>query len=150
MPRNKSGLYMGTTNISPTQTCGEIISELVRCGANSINTDYKNGLISGIRWVMPVSGTPVLFEMPIRVEPILKKLGGRDRQQAERTAWRQLLRWVQAQNALIEVGMAQAGEIYLAYMVNPGTNRTLFEHMLETQFKQIAPPAVLKPNARQL
>jgi hypothetical protein len=134
-------MYMGTTSISSAQTAGEIISELVRCGANSINTDYKNGVISGIRWVMPVAGMPVLFEMPIRVEPVLKKMGGRDREQAERTAWRQLLRWVQAQNALIEVGMAQAGEIYLAYMVNPGSNQTLFEHMLNTQFKALPPPS---------
>jgi hypothetical protein len=136
----KKTLYMGTTSISPAQTAGEIISELVRCGANSINTDYVNGNISGIRWIMQISGTPVLFEMPIRVEPVLKKMGGRDREQAERTAWRQLLRWVQAQNALIKVGMAQAGEIYLAYMVNPGTNQTLFQHMLETRFRALPAP----------
>jgi hypothetical protein len=136
----KQTMYMGTTTISPAQTAGEIISELVRAGANSINTDYSNGRISGIRWIMKIGTVPVLFEMPIRVDPVLKQMGGRDREQAERTAWRQLLRWVQAQNALIEVGMVQAGEVYLAYMVNPGTNQTLFEHMLDTQFKALPAP----------
>ena len=127
---------MATTKIDPQQTCGEIISELVRAGASSINTDYKNGKLSGIRWVMKVGAIDALFDMPIRVDPVHKKLGS-DRVQAERVAWRQLLRWVQAQNAMIEVGMAQAGEIYLAYLVNPGTNQTLFNHMLETQFKAL-------------
>jgi hypothetical protein len=76
--------------------------------------------------------------MPVRVEPLKKHIP--DTAQAERTAWRQLLRWVQAQNAMIEVGMAEAGEVYFAYMVNPGTNRTLFEHLVDSQFKALPPP----------
>lgn len=85
---------MGTTKVGPQQTAGEVVSELVKAGATSINTDYKNGKISGIRWIMRVGSSQVLFDMPIRIEPVLKKIGDRD--QAERTAWRQLLRWVQA------------------------------------------------------
>lgn len=135
----KPTIYMGTTSISPQQTAAEIVAELVKAGASSINTDYKNGRISGIRWIMRVGGVEALFEMPIRIDPVFKKMGGRDREQAERTAWRQLLRWVQAQNAMIDVGMAQAGEVYLAYSVHPGTNRTLFEHLMETQFKALPP-----------
>jgi hypothetical protein len=58
---------------------------------------------------------------------------------AERVAWRQILRWVQAQYAMIETGMVQPAEVFLAYMVNPATNRTLFDHMIETQFKALPP-----------
>jgi hypothetical protein len=131
---------MGTTSIDPQQTAAQIVSELVRAGATSINTDYENGRITGIRWIQRVRSTECLFEMPVRVDPLKKHI--RDAAQAERTAWRQLLRWVQAQNAMIEVGMAEAGEVYFAYMVNPGTNRTVFEHLVDTQFKAL-------PSARE-
>lgn len=128
---------MGSTKIESMQTAGEIISELVRGGATSINTEYSNGKISGIKWLMRVRGTECLFDMPIRVEPLLKVIG--DRAQAERVALRQLLRWVQAQNAMIEVGMAEAGEVYFAYMVKPGTKQTLFQHLVDSQFKALGP-----------
>lgn len=150
----KKTLYMETTEIDPTRTAGEIVSELVAGGASSVNTDYKDGTISGLRWVMRVGSQDVLFDMPVRVKPVYEFLLARRegnnqyvssqdkerlRQKAERVAWRQLLRWVQAQNAMIDTGMVQSGEVYLAYMVNPGTNQTLFDHMLSTQFKALPP-----------
>lgn len=133
----KKQIYMGTTQISPQQTAAEIVAELVRAGANSINTDYEAGKIKGIRWLQRVRGIECLFEMPVRTAAVQKVI--RDKDQAERTAWRQLLRWVQAQNAMIEIGMAEAGEVYFAYMVNPGTNRTLFDHLQDSQFKALPP-----------
>lgn len=137
----RKSLYMGTTMIDAQKTAGEIISELVRAGATSVNTDYKNGQISGLRWVMRINGQDVLFDMPARVEPIVKLVG--DRARATRVAWRQLLRWVQAQNAMIETGMVAAAEVYFAYVVHPGTNQTMFQRAMESQFKAL--PAPEKP-----
>src|SRR5579864_9646271 len=99
----KRSIFMGTTNISPQQTAAEIVSNLVRAGATAINTNYEAGRITGIRWIQRVRGVECMFEMPVRVAPLQKLI--RDKEQAERTAWRQLLRWAQAQNAMIEVGM---------------------------------------------
>lgn len=138
----KKSLYMGTTRIDATKTAGEITSELVKAGATSINTDYKAGRVCGLRWVMRVNGSDVLFDMPVRIYPIAKLI--RDREQAERVAWRQLLRWVQAQNAMIETGMVQAVEVYLPYVVvHAGTGQTLFQRMSESKFKML--PAPEKP-----
>jgi hypothetical protein len=140
----KKTLYMGTTKIDPAKTAGEITSELVKAGATSINTDFKNAKICGLRWIMRVGTNEIVFEMPVRIEPVFKAMGGRDREQAERVAWRQLLRWVQAQNAMIETGMVQAAEVYLPYMVvHAGTGQTLFQRMTETQFKAL--PATERP-----
>lgn len=150
MPRKRSTprkkVYMGSTYVPASQTAAEVVAELVKAGSRSINTDYaEGGKISGIRWIMRVRGSDVLFDMPIRIEPVHRLMGGRlaDKDQAERTAWRQLLRWVQAQNCMIEQGMAEAGEVYLAYMVNPATSQTLFQHMVETQFKMLPAPSKL-------
>lgn len=132
---SKQTVYMSTTKINPQQSAAEIVSNLVRAGATSINTNYEAGRITGIRWIQKVRGVDCMFEMPVRVAPLQKVIG--DKEQAERTAWRQLLRWVQAQNAMIEVGMAEAGEVYFAYMVNLGSDRTIFQHLVESQFKAL-------------
>jgi hypothetical protein len=107
----KKSLYMGTTKIDPQKTAGEIIAVLVASGARQIATDYTpQGRIQGLRFIIPTAGNGVAFSLPVRVDPLLKYLRN-DRQQAERVAWRQLLRWTQAQLAMIEVGMVKAEEV---------------------------------------
>src|SRR6185369_11311812 len=104
------------------RTAGEVIAELVKAGATQVNTEYSGGVITGLRWIMRVNGLDVLFAMPARVEPVYKILVRRLqnnnsftgsptqeealRAKARRVAWRQLLRWTQAQMAMIECGMA--------------------------------------------
>lgn len=148
-------LYMETTQISPGKTASEIIAELVNCGANQINQTFDGGVIIGIRWTMRVGGVELVFDMPVRVEPIytllLKRrqtgsrtVFGQDKKQlrekAERVAWRQLLRWVQAQVSMIQTGMVEAGEVFLPYMFDSAKSRTLFQTMMDTQFKALPAP----------
>lgn len=151
-------LYMETTTIDVGKTAGEITSELVKAGATSVNTDYASGRITGLRWVMRISGQDIVFDMPARIEPVYIVFAQRKghktgrgtnnlvvypslMEQAERVAWRQLLRWVQSQLAMIETGMVQAAEVFMPYIVvNPATNQTLFQRMQETQFKQLEAP----------
>lgn len=152
-------LFMETTQITVQKTSGEIIAELVKAGAVSVNTDYANGKISGLRWIMRINGSDVIFDMPARVEPVYVIFsqrkghrtgrGGADGrlvypalwEQAERVAWRQLLRWCQSQLAMIETGMVQAAEVFMPYIVvNAATNQTLFQRMQETQFRMLEAP----------
>jgi len=135
---NTRGLYMGTTQISPEKTCSEIMQVLVKSGARQIASDYgPGGKINGLRFVIEVQGTHVGFELPVRVDPLMKRIGNRD--QAERVAWRQLLRWTQAQMALIEVGMVRAEEVYAPYMLTPD-GRTLYQMLTESKFKALPAP----------
>ena len=58
-------------------------------------------------------------------------------EQAKRVAWRQLLRWTEAQLAMIDAGMAHAGEVFLAYAeVEPGV--TFFQKVMSDPGRQIA------------
>lgn len=41
-------------------------------------------------------------------------------EQAERTAWKCLKDWVDAQMALIQIGMASMDQIFLPYVINKG------------------------------
>lgn len=139
-------LYMETTQIPAEKTATEICYVLVRSGATNINQQYQNKRLMGLRWTMPVGSNEVPFEMPARVDPILrmleKKLNPRTafkadrtklREQAERVAWRQLLRWVQAQVAMIETGMVDPGEVFSPYMCLP--QGTLYQCLLEGKIR---------------
>jgi hypothetical protein len=137
---------METTKVSARDSAAEITASLVAHGAKSINTDYEGGKIVGLRWIMRVSGQDVLFDMPARVDPVHKRLkqayprwdSVKTRETAERVAWRQLLRWVQAQNAMIDIGMAQTAEVFMPYMVlNPANNQRLFDALMESQMKML-------------
>lgn len=61
-------------------------------------------------------------------------------QQTERTAWRQVLRWVEAQLSMIEIGMVQTHEVFQPYALIPGTEKTMFEAW-ESQMKALPAPA---------
>jgi hypothetical protein len=62
---------------------------------------------------------------------------------ARRIAWRQVLRWVEAQLALIETGMVKTQEVFLPYAMvgQNGKRRTMFEVLEEKQFLAISGPA---------
>lgn len=151
----KKTLYMETTMISAEKTAGEIVSALVSAGATQIATDYEKGRIIGLRWSMTIAGRgDVLFVMPARVEPIYNILKSRNRntwlsdnqkqeirEKAHRVAWRQLLRWVQAQIAMIDCGMTEAAEVFFPYIQAP-TGQTLFDAFKTGHLKALPPPEV--------
>jgi len=151
---NNQPIYMATTEIPMERTAAEITSCLVQAGATSVSTTYQAGKIVGLTWSMRVLGNEANFAMPARVAPIYKLLCKRrspDRgdkwfaddlktklhEQAERVAWRQLLRWVQAQLAMIETGMVQSGEVFMPYMQH-ADGRTFFEYFESQQLRLTA------------
>lgn len=150
MAKQKKTLYMETTSIEASQSAAEICSELVKSGATQIATDYKDGKITGLRWMMRHAGQDVMFSMPARVDPVFRLLNRRrlhpgqhtaqDREQAERVAWRQLLRWVQAQLAMIDTGMVESAEVFSPYMVVEHSGKTMWQALQESRFKMLPAP----------
>ncbi len=149
-------LFMESTEVPASRTAAEVSAELIKAGATQIATSYENGKVIGLRWTMKVNGIDALFEMPARIEPVYVIFTGRRGsktgratdgrliypdlwEKAERVAWRQLYRWVQSQNAMLETGMVEPMEIFMAYWIPPGQERTLFQHMMDNQFKALPP-----------
>lgn len=152
----KKPIYMENTEIPIEKTAAEVTSCLVQAGAKTIHTRYESGKISGLDWTMQLGANEIRFSMPARVDPVYQLLCSRRsgwsatyrdqyfgndlrakmRAQAERVAWRQLLRWVQAQLAMVEVGMVKPAEVFMPYMQHPdGT--TFFDYF---ESKQLALP----------
>ena len=65
--KNRTGLFMGTTDVPAERTAGEIMRLLGKAGATSIVMDYERGEVSGMRWKMTVDGREAIFSMPVRV-----------------------------------------------------------------------------------
>ena len=147
---------METTEIAPEKTASEIGAALVKAGARDISLQYDaQRKVCGMRFSLPVESFVVTFALPVRVDPVFailngrrpkeswqrnnrQKFAGQDREQAERVAWRQLLRWMQAQLALIETGMVARHEVFMPYLLHAGTNQTLFEYMQGEGLKMLA------------
>lgn len=151
---SKKAIFMGTTEVPADQSAGEIVSLLVRAGARQIGMDYdKNQELTGLRFVMEVRGHGQQpFVLPARVEPVFKIINGRrqswdrsgnvnrDRATAKRVAWRQLLRWAQAQICMIETGMVEAGEVFSPYLQGED-GQTMWERLVSGGSQLALPPA---------
>jgi hypothetical protein len=153
MSQTKNTLFMETTKISADRSAAEITAALIKGGAKSISTDYEGRRIVGLEWVMKLGTGEVRFKMPARIDPVHKLLlteakrssRWRDderqkielREKAERVAWRQLLRWVQAQMAMIDCGMSEMTEVFFPY-VQASNGETIYALAKASQFKQLS------------
>lgn len=138
-------LFMETTKIEPEKTVAEIQQILGQYGASAVLTEYENGEVSAVNFKVIVDGNILPFKLPCRYEPVFqvlvsrkKRIQGRSdyRAQAKRVAWRQILRWIEAQLALTSTKMVKIEEVFLPYMQGRG-GKTLYEMISQSKFKMI-------------
>lgn len=143
-------MLSATTKVPASRTIHEICELLVKKGATSINTRYgPDGNPNGLSWAMKIRDTHLHFELPVRlagVEAVLVKEARsfearkKAREATPRIAWRQLLRWVEVQMAMIEIGMVDFAQVFLPYMLAPGSGKTMWALCEAETFKQIEAP----------
>ena len=128
---------MAIKNYTSDKPIDRIFAELQQTlgthGAKQISFDYgDDGKVHGVQFVIKVNDRFLPIKLPARVEnaqAVLKKqwdagiishkhgkaniLGY---EHAYRVAWRNILDWVQAQMALLEIGMVKMEEVFLPYM----------------------------------
>ena len=128
-------LFMETTKIEPSQTVGEIQKILGQYGAAAIRMDYVEREVSAVSFTVLVNGEHIPFRLPCRWEAIYEKLKARrkrrpykrnDEAQARRVAWRQILRWVESQLALVDTEMVKLPEVFMSYLI-VDKGQTLYE-----------------------
>ena len=138
-------LFMETTQIDSAQTVGEIQRVLGKYGASAILTEYENSEVTAVSFKVKFNTQDIPFRLPCRWQAILKILQSRRKRrpykrsveaQARRVAWRQILRWIEAQLALVDTEMVQIQEVFMPYL-QMNTGETLYEKLEETKFKMI-------------
>jgi hypothetical protein len=134
-----------STTIDPMKTAAEVQALLARKGARSVHVLYDNGAPEAIEFSIIVREKVVEFRLPanhLRLFEIIKKdrnvpLKNRTVAQARRIAWRVLKDWVDAQLAIIEIGMVDLEEVFMPYAIT-NDGRTLYDafksgHLLKEQ-----------------
>lgn len=120
-----------TTKVDIYTSLGEIQGALARAGAQKIMVDYSDGKPIGVTFALYRDNFGLQgFTLPAAVEGTLrvfaKQKVKRDREQAERTAWRNVRDWVLAQMALIESCDVPIDEVFLPYLTNKN-GQTLYQ-----------------------
>lgn len=109
---------------------GEIQGALAKGGARKIMIDYdETGDPIGLTFGLLVEGQILGFQLPANIDGVLAAFKREkikvDREQAKRTAWRNIRDWVLAQMAFVEAGNVQADEVFLPYLTD-GHGTTLY------------------------
>jgi len=119
-----------TSTVSAYVSLGEIQSALAKAGASKVVIDYDGGTPIAVTFAMMTAQgfrgflLPACFE---GTERVFKKQKLKiDREQIERTAWRNIRDWVLAQVALVESTDIQVDQVFLPYLTD-GKGTTLYQ-----------------------
>lgn len=147
-------LYMQSTKIEAEKTVAEISALLGRFGARSVMHEFDEfGDVTGVSFTILLGETRIPYKLPARIEPVhraiqmQRSVNFRERkkdddwQQARRVAWRQILRWIQAQIALIDTGMVSTAEV-MSPWIRCKDGRMLFEHICTDGLGKLLPATV--------
>lgn len=138
-------LFMETTKIDANKTVAEIQSLLGQYGCSGIMIMYEGGEVKSLCFQIVFKNRELPFKLPCRWESIYKIMQSeikRPREgkfedlkaQAKRVAWRQILRWVQAQLALVDTDMVQIQEVFFSYMQVNIEGQTFYESIEQKGF----------------
>ncbi len=147
-------IFMENTEVPPERSAASIVSLLVSAGARSVNMRYgEDQKLCGIDFTFMHGPLEFPFSIPARISQLFDRMWAARKNkylsdkpkvldQAERVAWRQLFRWVEAQVALIDTGMVSNVEVFTPYCINRD-GRTVFELMMASRMKEL--PAAETP-----
>jgi len=125
-----------TSGVSVSRTIMEIEKKLVEIGASGIMKNYEAGKIIGIAFEIAVNDVSIPIRLPVRTKEVFKHFkenkppgisAAKYPEQAERTAWRTILQWVEIQIQMILLGQAKFEEVFMPYIWVAKKQQTLFE-----------------------
>lgn len=144
-----------TSKVPASQSIRYIEGKLASSGATQILKHYdSNQRVERMRFSLKIDGKDILFSLPAQIanceKVMLSQLSSRCQPetrkkvpaQAERTAWKILADWVDAQMAMIELAQVDVLEVFLPYAYDPQTQRTFFEKMKDKNFLPLLPGGV--------
>lgn len=131
-----------TTTISSEKTIAEIQTILAKHKAKAILTEYDDyGQVVALSFKIETPQGILGIRLPAKQEKVLKVLEIQKRkdgkikatkEQASKTAWRNIKDWIDAQMALIDTEMVQVDEVFLPYILNE-KGQTLYEKFRANQ-----------------
>jgi hypothetical protein len=138
-----------TSVISPERSILKIEQILIGVGATNIAKEYAGGKVAAVMFAVRRGISSQFFKLPARAEAVYKHLLGKRtsltavqmrnlREQAERTAWKNVMEWVDLQATMIKLDQIEFMEAFFAHAYSMDENKTFFERVKENQFKQLS------------
>ena len=132
-----------TTAIRADKTAAECLAILGRSGAGAVAVTYADRKPTGLAFTLDTPHGPRSFELPVNTAGVHRRLADAYRRrdiplknsgidQAERTSWRILKDWLEAQLAIIDAQMVSLDQVMLPYL-RVGPDRTLYEAYRERE-----------------
>jgi len=141
-----------TSKIPASQSIVFIERKLVLNGARDIMKRYDdNQRVCAIMFIIPIDGRDMPFKLPAQVDACERVLEGnlspraaaetrkKIPAQAERTAWKILADWVDAQMAMIELAQVEVLEVFLPYVYDHAKEQTFFEQVKQKKYRALLP-----------
>jgi hypothetical protein len=141
-----------TSSVPAAQSVANIINRLVVAGATQIMQEYgQDKRLNGLKFIIVVEGKTVPIELPAKVAEVEKVLRAQMRRvtskgeanakaQAERTAWKLLLDWVDVQCTMIQLKQVDFLEVFLPYVWRASSGRTFYNEIKSGKFLALTSP----------
>jgi hypothetical protein len=141
-----------TSSVPSNRSVSHIEERLAAHGAQSVVKQYgEDRRLAAVSFFMRIGDRLVPFRLPARtaqVEQIFKARVKKPRrgtleklsEQAERTAWKIISDWVDAQMALVELQQAEIAEIFMPYMWSERLGKSYYQIAEAQGFKMIEGP----------
>lgn len=136
-----------TTKIEPEKTILEIQKKLAQAKAKAFYSQYNDdGIMTAMSFQIDSKNGVISFKLPSNIDAVYRVLCNDrkvprrlcyDKKQAARVAWRIIKVWVDAQLAIIEIGLVDVTEVFLPYAINR-EGQTMYEMIRDKGFKMIA------------
>jgi hypothetical protein len=139
-----------TTKIDGWATVTEIQKILAKAGASHFSIRNEGGQPAAVAFSFDYNGMPLNFALPCNIEGIrlyFENLQGPEREKLVKSGfysqikkepgtisnigWRIIKDWVEAQAALISIGLATIEEVFMPYLVINASGETLANRMLK-------------------
>lgn len=139
-----------TSSVPADKSILDIERILIAMGARNIAKEYDGfGKVDAIMFGIPKDGSTVPVKLPGRRSAIKKLFlseykrsytKGQEEsanQQAERTAWKNVRDWVELQATMIKLEQVEFMEVFMPYIYNMQTRKTVFEIAKENKFQKL-------------
>ena len=144
-----------TSQVPVDRTIGYIEKRLVEHGATNILKEYrKDGMLDSLAFHAQLEdGKIIPFKLPANIEEAFNYLldlrvydptpAQREKlwKQAQRTAWKLILDWIDIQMSMIELGQAKFAQVFLPYVYDFNRKLTMYELVEKDNFKMLGAPS---------
>jgi len=140
-----------TSTVSARQSINYIEEKLAFHKATQILKQYgATGRVAALSFTLIINNTHINFKLPARIEECEKALcrkvkkprrgtEKRIREQAERTAWKIVSDWIDAQLAMVELAQVDFMEVFLPYVFDSTKNQTFYQLIKEDGYQNLLP-----------